>query len=111
MKKISNIYKTGLLIIVMSIGMYGCEDFMGKVNEDTNHTKDVPAKFTIADVITSTAFYNVWNNLYSSLKNARMVKERCSEGGLQEGNSVTRGIAGVLVALNSAIITDMFGDV
>ena len=152
MKKISNIYKTGLLIIVMSIGMYGCEDFMDKVNEDTNHTKDAPAKFTIADVITSTAFYNVggdlntymsvyiehevgthnqlykaehrdtepssastfnnvWNNLYSSLKNARMVKERCSEGGPQEGNSVTRGIAGVLVALNSAIITDMFGDV
>ena len=43
MKKISNIYKTGLLIIVMSIGMYGCEDFMDKVNEDTILVCDGPS--------------------------------------------------------------------
>jgi|AGTN01.1.fsa_nt_gi hypothetical protein len=153
MKKRLNIYKAGLLAIILAVGMYGCsEDLMDRINEDTNHTKDVPAKFTIADVITSTAFYNVggdmntymsvyiehevgthnqlyraeqrdaepssastfnnvWNNLYGSLKNARMVKARCSEGGLQEGNKVTKGIAEVLIALNSAIITDMYGDV
>ena len=43
MKKISNIYKTELLIIVMSIGMYGCEDFMDKVNEDTILVCDAPS--------------------------------------------------------------------
>lgn len=124
---------------------------MDKINEDINHSKDVQAKFILADVITSTAFNNVggdfntytsayvehetgthnqlfraehrqnepsaastfnnvWGTCYSSLKNARIVIDKCSAGGSQEGNQVTKGIAEVLAALNSAIIADMFGD-
>lgn len=153
MKKIFNIYKAALIALTLSIGLFACsEDVMDKINKDTNHAQDVPAKFILADVITSTAFYNVggdmntymssyiehevgthnqlfraeqrdtepsssstfnnvWGNLYSSLKNARIVKAKCSQGGPQEGNSITKGIAEVLIALNSAIITDMYGDV
>jgi len=153
MKKIFNLYKVLFGVLILSFSLYGCsEDIMDDINEDINHTKDVPAKFILADVITSTAFYNVggdlstytsayiehevgthnqlyraehregepmlsstfnntWFNLYNSLKNARMVVDKTSTGGPQEGNDVTKGMGEVMVALNSAILTDMYGDV
>lgn len=124
---------------------------MDGINKDNNHTTDVPAKFILADVITSTAFSNVggdlntylstyvehevgthnqlyraevrqnepsasstfnnvWGNLYSTLKNARIIISKCSEGGAQEGNYTTKGIAEVMAAINSALIADVFGD-
>jgi len=152
MKKIINITKGLLATLVLSAAMVSCsEDVMDKINQDDNHTKDAPAKFILADVITSTAFNNVggdfstytstyvehevgtdnqlyraehrlsepsaastfnntWGTCYSALKNARIIIDKCSTGGSQEGNQVTKGIAEVLAALNSAIIADMFGD-
>lgn len=59
----------------------------------------------------SSTFNNVWGNIYSSLKNARIIISKCSEGGTQEGNYTTKGMAEVMAALNSAILTDAFGDV
>lgn len=41
------------------------------------------------------------------MKNARIIIRQCSEGGSQEGNQVTKGMA---AALNSATIADMFGN-
>ena len=58
----------------------------------------------------ASTFNNVWNSLYTALRDARIVIDKCSPGGAQEGNLVTRGIAEVLAAYNSALITDMFGD-
>ena len=58
----------------------------------------------------SATFNNVWSNVYTALRNARIAVNKCSEGGEQEGNLVTKGIAEVLVAYNSAILADMFGD-
>lgn len=152
MKRIFNLAKGLLVAIVISATMVSCsENVMDTINADTNHTKDVQAKFILADVITSTAFNvvggdfntytsvyvehevgtdnqlyraehrdnepsaastfnNVWGSTYTALKNARIVIEKCSAGGKQEGNQVTKGIAEVLAAYNSAIIADMFGD-
>lgn len=62
------------------------------------------------EVYSSTTFNNVWMNLYSTLKNARIVIDKCSEGGTQPGNYTTKGMAEVLAAINSALITDAFGD-
>lgn len=59
---------------------------------------------------TSSTFNNVWGGLYGTLRNARLAIEKCSPDGSQEGNLVTKGIAEVLAAYNSAIIADMFGD-
>jgi hypothetical protein len=59
----------------------------------------------------ATTFNNKWESLYATLKDARIALALCSEGGKQEGNSITKGIAEVLVAYNSALITDFFGDV
>lgn len=147
-------YKTKwfFIAIMLSVSIVSCsEDAMDSINEDTNHSKDVQAKFILADVITSTAFNviggdlntyssiyveheagthnqmyraehregepsaastlnNAWGNSYQALKNARIVIDKCSTGGSQEGNQVTKGIAEVMAALNSAIIADSFGD-
>lgn len=61
--------------------------------------------------IMATTFNNEWEGLYTTLKDARIALSLCSAGGKQEGNNVTKGIAEVLVAYNSALITDFFGDV
>jgi len=58
----------------------------------------------------SSTLNNTWGACYRALKDARIVIDKCSAGGSQEGNKVTKGIAEVLAALNSAVITDAFGD-
>ncbi len=152
MKKYINITKGFLATIALSALVVSCsEDAMDDINRDINHTQDAPAKFIIADVITSTAFNNaggdintytsayvehevgtdnqlyraehrqgepsaastynnVWGSLYGTLRNARLVIEKCSVGGSQEGNQITKGVAEVLAAYNSALLADMFGD-
>lgn len=152
MKSVFNITKSILSVAFVSIAFVSCsEDIMDEINKDRDHTTSVPAKFTLAEVITSTAFSNVggdfntyfasyvehevgisnqlyraeirqgepsssttfnniWNSLYSNLKNARIVVDRCSETGAQAGNHTTKGMGEVLVALNSGLIADAFGD-
>ena len=58
----------------------------------------------------STTFGDSWNSVYSDLKNARIIIEKCSNSGSQSGNLTTKGIGEVMAAINSAIITDNFGD-
>jgi mannose/fructose-specific phosphotransferase system component IIA len=58
----------------------------------------------------ASTYNNVWDQIYTNLRNANMIIAKSSEGGEEEGNYVTRGMAEVLAALNSAILTDMFGD-
>ena len=146
----SNIWKRILFLALGFTALASCsEDAMDRVNEDNDHTTSAPAKFVLADVITSTAFSNVggdlntyfsaytehtvgvdnqlynaeirngepsvastfnnvWENLYSTLKNARIVILTASDE--VAANYTTRGIAEVLAAINSALITDAFGD-
>lgn len=152
MKSIFNISTSVLSAALLSVALVSCsEDKMDAINNDGNHTTVVPSKFILADVITSTAFYNVggdfntyettyvehevgisnqlyraetrngepsssttfnnaWENIYSTLKNARIIVSKCSDGGDQHGNYTTRGIGEVMLALNAGIIADMFGD-
>ncbi|GHV66426.1 hypothetical protein FACS1894199_09840 [Bacteroidia bacterium] len=74
------------------------------------HNQLYRSEIRSGEPVTASTFNNVWVSLYTELRNARMVIERCNEGGAQEGNLVTRGIAEVLAAYNSALITDLFGD-
>ena len=146
----SNIWKRILFLALGFTALASCsEDAMDRVNEDNDHTTSAPAKFVLADVITSTAFSNiggdlntyfsvytehtvgvdnqlynaeirngepsvsstfnnVWENLYSTLKNARIVILTASDE--VAANYTTRGIAEVLAAINGALITDAFGD-
>lgn len=68
------------------------------------------AETRLSEVYASSTFNNIWMNLYSTLKNARIVIDKCSETGTQPGNYTTKGMGEVLVAINSALITDAFGD-
>jgi len=74
------------------------------------HNQLYRAEIRMNEPSSSSTFNNVWMSLYSALRDARIVIDKCSKGGSQEGNLVTRGIAKVLAAYNSALITDMFGD-
>ena len=58
----------------------------------------------------ASTFNNTWGNVYTTLKDARMVIEKCSEGGSQAGNYTTLGMGQVMAAYNLALLTDMFGD-
>lgn len=150
MKSILNLSKGILSAALISVAFTSCsEDIMDGINKDKDHTTKVPAKFILADVITSTAFSNiggdlntyystyvehmvgidnqlanaerrngepsasstfnnVWTNLYSTLKNARIAINISSNEAT--ANYTTKGIAEVLAAINAGLITDSFGD-
>nr|WP_320118719.1 SusD/RagB family nutrient-binding outer membrane lipoprotein [uncultured Marinifilum sp.] len=59
----------------------------------------------------STTYNNSWNSIYQNLLNLKDVITKCSEGGSEEGNYHTLGIAQILTAYNLAILTDVMGDV
>ncbi|MCS4228762.1 SusD/RagB family nutrient-binding outer membrane lipoprotein [Sphingobacterium sp. BIGb0165] len=59
----------------------------------------------------ASTFNNTWGNMYFALRDARIVIEKCSEGGPQAGNYTTLGMGQVMAAYNLALLTDMFGDV
>lgn len=58
----------------------------------------------------SSTFDNDWTNAYSTLKNARIIVDKCSENGSEPGKYTTKGIGEVLAALNAGLITDAWGD-
>lgn len=79
-------------------------------HEVGTHNQLYRAEHRESEPSAASTFNNVWGSCYSALKNARIIISQCSEGGSQEGNQVTRGMAEVMAAINSALIADMFGD-
>lgn len=79
-------------------------------HETGSHNQLWRAEVRQGEPSASATFNNVWSSAYTTLKNARIAIDKCSEGGEQEGNLVTKGAAEVLAAYNSALLTDMFGD-
>ncbi len=69
------------------------------------------AETRTSEPISSTTYNNTWNSNYSTLYSLKMVIDKCSEGGDEEGNYTTLGIAQVMTAYNLAILTDVMGDV
>ena len=59
----------------------------------------------------ATTYNNNWGTIYETLYNLKIIIAKTSEGGEEEGNFHTLGIAQVLNAYNLAILTDLFGDV
>ena len=51
------------------------------------------AEIRLNEPSASSTFENTWGNVYTSLKNARVIIGQCQEGKRDEGNLVTRGIA------------------
>lgn len=61
--------------------------------------------------ISATTYNNSWNAIYQNLNALNIIIEKTSEGGSEEGNFTTLGIAQTLMAYNLAILTDLFGNV
>lgn len=59
----------------------------------------------------ATTYNNSWGSIYETLYNLKIIIDKTSEGGSEEGNTQTLGIAQLLTAYNLAILTDLFGDV
>ncbi len=59
----------------------------------------------------STTYNNTWNAIYANLYSLKKIREKCSEGGSEEGNYHTLAIAQILTAYNLAVLTDGMGDV
>lgn len=79
------------------------------------HNAGIWGQFYNADIrssqpTSSTTYNNTWNGVYSNLYSLKVIKEKCSEGGSEEGNWHTLGIAQILEAYNLAALTDVMGD-
>ncbi|HLN19987.1 MAG TPA: SusD/RagB family nutrient-binding outer membrane lipoprotein [Bacteroidales bacterium] len=79
-------------------------------HEVGTHNQLYRAEHRESEPSAASTFNNVWGSTYAALKNARIIIAKTSEGGTEAGNRVTRGMAEVLAAYNSALIADMFGD-
>lgn len=64
-----------------------------------------------AEPTSSTTYNNSWVAVYANLYSLDKIITKCSEGGSEEGNYHTLGIAQILSAYNLAVVTDMMGDV
>jgi hypothetical protein len=80
------------------------------------HNAGIYNQFYNADIrasepTSSTTYNNSWVTIYNTLYNLKVIREKCSAGGSEEGNYITLGIAQTLTALNLATLTDLMGDV
>ncbi len=69
------------------------------------------AEIRAAEPTNSTTYNNTWDAVYQTLYNLKVIIGKCSQGGSEEGNYHTLGIAQVLTAYNLAMLTDLMGDV
>jgi hypothetical protein len=69
------------------------------------------AEIRSGEPISSTTYNNSWNAIYNNLYNLKVIIEKCSEGGSEEENYHTLGIAQALMAHSLATLTDLMGDV
>jgi len=69
------------------------------------------AETRIGEPTVSSTFNNGWGSTYETIRGLKEIILKTSEGGSEEGNNVTGGIAKVLLAYNIGLLTDLFGDV
>lgn len=69
------------------------------------------AEIRSGEPISATTYNNSWNTIYNNMYNLKVIIEKCSEGGSEEGNFHTLAIAQTLTAHNLATLTDLMGDV
>jgi hypothetical protein len=69
------------------------------------------AEIRVADPTSSTTFNNPWGGAYENLYNLKLIIEKCSKKGTEEGNFHTLGISQILTAYNLSMLTDGMGDI
>jgi len=74
------------------------------------HNQMFYSEMRITQPIAASTFNNPWGSLYTTLRDAKKIIEKCSAGGPEAGNDITKGMGEVMAAYNLAIIADMYGD-
>lgn len=69
------------------------------------------AEIRSGEPVSSTTYNNSWNSIYRNLSDLKLIINKCSSGGSEEGNFHTLGIAQALNAYTLAMLTDLMGDV
>ncbi|SDC35840.1 SusD/RagB family nutrient-binding outer membrane lipoprotein [Niabella drilacis] len=65
----------------------------------------------ITQPTSATTYNNSWDAVYNNIKALKIAVSKTAQGGSEEGNDVTGGIAKVLLAYNLGVLTDLYGDV
>ena len=68
------------------------------------------AEIRSGEPVSATTYNNSWDAMYRNLGDLKLIIGKCSEGGSEEGNYHTLGIAQALNAYTLAILTDVMGD-
>ena len=68
------------------------------------------AEIRSGEPVSATTYNNSWDAMYRNLGDLKLIIAKCSEGGAEEGNYHTLGIAQALNAYTLAILTDVMGD-
>lgn len=103
---VSSVFTTNCGQLAWYVSIY-TEQTFGTGN---NQAKNVELR-NINEICASSTFDNEWNGTYLNLNNIKQMIEKCSEGGLNEGQSDIKGMAEVLAAYNWGALTDLFGDI
>ncbi len=69
------------------------------------------AEIRAGEPTSSTTYNNSWVTIYNTLYNLKVIRDKCSAGGSEEGNYHTLGIAQILTAYDLGTLTDLMGDV
>lgn len=78
-------------------------------HEGGAHNQMYYADKRLGEPISTTTYNNSWRSIYSNIMLAKVVIDKCTNGE-DKGNDIILGIAKVLLAYNSAVATDLFGD-
>jgi len=76
-----------------------------------NHNQTYKAQIRDGEPQKSSTYNNSWNTSYRQLRALKIIIEKCSANGAEQGNYQTLGVAQILYAYNLALLTDLFGDV
>ena len=76
------------------------------------HNQFFKADQRTGEWISSSCFNNTWIGIYKAIGDARKVVEKTEKGSgtVDDGNATLNAAAKILLAYNSAILTDLFGD-
>lgn len=58
----------------------------------------------------ATTYNNAWNSAYMNIKSAKLAVNKLENDPTEKGNDISLGIAKVMLAYNTAVVTDLFGD-
>ena len=104
--ELSTVYSTLQGAYAWYISSY-TEQLFGTAN---NQLKNAELRQT-NEVAAATTFDNEWNSTYLNLNNLYNIKAKCSEGGVNEGQSDLLGMEQTLEAIEWATLTDLHGDI